>query len=170
MKYVVSIVGRPNVGKSTLFNRLIEQNKAITEDTSGITRDRHYGTGNWRGNNFTLIDTGGFVMFSKDIFEKKIAIQVKEALEESNLILFVVDTKDGLLPADEELANLLRTVKTPVLLVINKADNYNRTLDASNFYTLGFEKSFPIAAISGYGTGELLDEVIKQKEEFEKQK
>jgi GTP-binding protein len=158
--FTVAIVGRPNVGKSTLFNRLLEQRKAIVDDISGVTRDRHYGIADWNGKNFNLIDTGGFVPRSEDIFEKEIRKQVQIAMEEANLLLFVVDTTTGITDLDEEMAELLRRASRPVLLVVNKVDNAERALEATEFYGLGFDKVFFIASISGSGTGELLDEVV----------
>jgi GTP-binding protein len=157
--FTVAIVGRPNVGKSTLFNRLLEQRKAIVDDISGVTRDRQYGIADWNGKTFNVIDTGGFVAKSEDIFEKEIRKQVHIALDEANLLLFVCDTATGITDQDEEMADLLRRSTKPVLLVVNKVDNPERALDATEFYSLGFEKTFFLSSISGSGTGELLDEV-----------
>ena len=157
--FTVAIVGRPNVGKSTLFNRLLEQRKAIVDDVSGVTRDRQYGVADWNGKNFNVIDTGGFVANSEDVFEREIRKQVHIALEEANLLVFVCDTVTGITDQDEEMAAVLRKATKPVLLVVNKVDNAERALDATEFYSLGFEKTFFLSSISGSGTGELLDEV-----------
>lgn len=157
--FTVAITGRPNVGKSTLFNRLLEQRKAIVDDFSGVTRDRQYGIADWNGKTFNLIDTGGFVAQSDDIFEKEIKKQVEIAVEEANLILFVVDTTTGITDQDEDMAHVLRRSSKPVLLVVNKVDNAERALYATEFYALGFDKVFFISSISGSGTGELLDEL-----------
>ena len=155
--FTVAIVGRPNVGKSTLFNRLLEQRKAIVDDESGVTRDRQYGIADWNGKQFNVIDTGGFVSRSEDVFEQEIKKQVLIALDEADLILFVCDTVTGITGLDEEMADVLRRNKKPVLLVINKVDNAERGLQATEFYALGFEHTFFISSISGSGTGELLD-------------
>lgn len=157
--FTVAIVGRPNVGKSTLFNRLLEQRKAIVDDVSGVTRDRQYGVAEWNGKNFNLIDTGGFVAKSEDVFEREIRKQVRIALDEANLLLFVCDTVTGITDQDEEMADILRRSTKPVLLVVNKVDNGERALEATEFYALGFEHTFFLSSISGSGTGELLDEV-----------
>ncbi|MBA3829252.1 MAG: ribosome biogenesis GTPase Der [Taibaiella sp.] len=157
--FTVAIIGRPNVGKSTLFNRLLEQRKAIVDDVSGVTRDRQYGISEWNGKTFNVIDTGGFVNRSEDIFEKEIRKQVIIALEEANLLLFVCDTTTGITTLDEEMADVLRRTTKPVLLVVNKVDNSQRALAANEFYSLGFDKTFFLSSISGSGTGELLDEV-----------
>jgi GTP-binding protein len=157
--FTVAIVGRPNVGKSTLFNRLLEQRKAIVDDVSGVTRDRQYGVADWNGKNFNVIDTGGFVANSEDVFEREIRKQVHIALEEANLLIFVCDTVTGITDQDEEMAHILRRATKPVLLVVNKVDNAERALDATEFYSLGFDKTFFISSVSGSGTGELLDEV-----------
>ena len=155
----MAIVGRPNVGKSTFFNRMLEQRKAIVDDTSGVTRDRQYGVAEWAGKTFNVIDTGGFVPNSDDIFEREIRKQVLIALEEANAIIFVCDVTTGITNLDEAMADILRRGKKPVYLVINKVDNHERLLEASEFYSLGFEKIFFISSVSGTGTGELLDEV-----------
>src|SRR3954470_2289928 len=139
--FTVAIVGRPNVGKSTLFNRLLEQRKAIVDDISGVTRDRQYGVADWNGRVFNLIDTGGFVSSSDDVFEQEIKKQVIIALDEADLILFVCDTVTGITGQDEDMANVLRRGNKPVLLVVNKVDNAERALMASEFYGLGFEKT-----------------------------
>jgi GTP-binding protein len=158
--FTVAIVGRPNVGKSTLFNRLLEQRKAIVDDFSGVTRDRQYGVAEWCGKTFNVIDTGGFVSRSEDIFEKEIRKQVHIALDEADVILFVCDTATGITTLDDEMADVLRRSPKPVLLVVNKVDNAARQLEANEFYALGFEKVLFISSISGSGTGELLDEVV----------
>ncbi|GMQ28019.1 ribosome biogenesis GTPase Der [Algoriphagus confluentis] len=162
MANIVAIVGRPNVGKSTLFNRLVEERKAIEDNLSGVTRDRHYGHAQWSGKFFSVIDTGGYVTGSEDIFEAEIRKQVKLAIEEADVILFVVDCHDGLTDLDSEFANELRGTKKPLYIVANKADNLDKALMANEFYALGLSdyEIFPIAAVSGSGTGELLDEVI----------
>ncbi len=157
--FTVAIVGRPNVGKSTLFNRLLEQRKAIVDDVSGVTRDRQYGVADWNGKQFNLIDTGGFVSRSEDIFEIEIKKQVLIALDEADLLVFVVDTMTGITGQDEDMANVLRRGKKPVLLVVNKVDNAERSLMANEFYGLGFDKTFFVSSISGSGTGDLLDEM-----------
>ncbi|TMI61818.1 MAG: ribosome biogenesis GTPase Der [Bacteroidetes bacterium] len=161
MSFTVAIVGRPNVGKSTLFNRLLEQRKAIVDDVSGVTRDRQYGIADWNGKVFNVIDTGGFVARSEDVFEKEIAKQVLIAVEEANAILFMVDAATGITQLDDEMAALLRTSVKPVFLVVNKVDNSDRMLEATEFYSMGLEKIFFIAAASGSGTGELLDAVAE---------
>jgi len=161
MSYTVAIVGRPNVGKSTLFNRLLEQRKAIVDDVSGVTRDRQYGVADWNGKSFNVIDTGGFVHGSEDVFEKEIAKQVLIAVEESHAILFVVDATTGLTELDDAMARVLRKSPKPVFLTVNKVDDNQRLLEASEFYSLGFDKIFFIASASGSGTGELLDAVAE---------
>lgn len=169
MGFTVAIVGRPNVGKSTFFNRLLEQRKAIVDDISGVTRDRQYGIAEWNGKTFNVIDTGGFVPESTDVFEREIKKQVLIAVEEASAILFIVDVATGITDLDDAMANLLRRSAKPVFLVVNKVDNHDRMLEASEFYRLGFERIFFIAAISGSGTGDLLDEVtalIKDDEEY----
>lgn len=157
--FTVAIVGRPNVGKSTLFNRLLEQRKAIVDDISGVTRDRQYGIADWNGKSFNVIDTGGFVVGSDDVFEVEIRKQVEIALEEANLLLFVTDTTTGITDQDAAFTEVLRRGKKPVFLVVNKVDNSERMLDATEFYGLGFDQLFMVSAISGSGTGELLDEI-----------
>ena len=159
MSFTVAIVGRPNVGKSTLFNRLLEQRKAIVDDVSGVTRDRQYGVTDWNGKTYNVIDTGGFVSGSQDIFEKEIAKQVLIALEEANAIIFMVDATTGLTQLDDSMASLLRKSTKPVFLTVNKVDSNERLMEASEFYSLGFEHIFFFAAASGSGTGELLDAV-----------
>ena len=161
MSNIVAIVGRPNVGKSTLFNRLTQTRKAITDEFSGVTRDRHYGKSDWGGKEFSLIDTGGYVHFSDDIFEIEIRKQVELAIEESDVILFLVDVKDGITDLDKEISQLLRKTSKKVLLVVNKIDNSELLNNAIEFYNLGIGDYFAISSISGSGTGELLDELIK---------
>ncbi len=162
MANIVAIVGRPNVGKSTLFNRLVEERKAIEDNLSGVTRDRHYGHAQWSGKFLSVIDTGGYVTGSDDIFEAEIRKQVKLAIEEADVILFVVDCHDGLTDLDSEFANELRGTKKPLYIVANKADNREKAFMANEFYQMGLSafEIFPIAAVSGSGTGELLDAVI----------
>ncbi len=159
MAFTVAIVGRPNVGKSTLFNRLLEQRKAIVEDTPGVTRDRQYGICEWNGKSFYVIDTGGFVPDSEDIFEREIRKQVEVAVDEASVVVFVTDAATGITDLDDAMADVLRRSTKPVLLVVNKVDNNERLLEAAEFYSLGFEKLFFISSISGSGTGELLDEI-----------
>lgn len=161
MSNIVAIVGRPNVGKSTLFNRLTESRDAITNEAAGTTRDRHYGKCEWSGREFTVIDTGGYISGSDDIFESEINKQVKIAVEESDIILFLVDVYDGVTPLDEAVADLLRKSKKTVLLVANKVDNHQRINDIAEFYSLGLGEVFSISSTSGSGTGDLLDEVLK---------
>lgn len=162
MANIVAIVGRPNVGKSTLFNRLVEERKAIEDNMSGVTRDRHYGHAQWSGKFFSVIDTGGYVTGSDDVFEAEIRKQVKLAIEEADVILFVVDCIDGLTDLDSEFANELRSSKKPIYIVANKADNREKAMMSHEFYSLGISdfEIFPIAAVSGSGTGDLLDQVI----------
>ena len=159
MSYTVAITGRPNVGKSTFFNRLLEQRKAIVDDVSGVTRDRQYGVAEWAGKTFNVIDTGGFVAHSEDVFEKEIRKQVHIAMEEANAIIFMCDVTTGITNLDQEMADLLRRSTKPVYLLINKVDNHARMLEASEFYGLGFKNIFFVSSISGTGTGELLDEI-----------
>lgn len=160
MSYTVAIVGRPNVGKSTFFNRMLEQRKAIVDDISGVTRDRQYGVAEWTGKTFNLVDTGGFVPHSDDIFEREIRKQVLIALEEADAIVFMCDVTTGITDLDEAMADILRRSPKPSYLLINKVDNHDRLLEASEFYGLGFEKIFFVSSISGTGTGELLDEIV----------
>jgi GTP-binding protein len=159
MSFTLAIVGRPNVGKSTLFNRLLEQRKAIVDDVSGVTRDRQYGVTDWNGKTFNVIDTGGFVAGSEDVFEKAIAKQVMIAVDEADAIIFLVDAQTGMTNLDDSMADVLRRSTKPVFLTVNKVDNHDRMLEANEFYSLGFERIFFIAAASGSGTGELLDAV-----------
>lgn len=161
MSFTVAIVGRPNVGKSTFFNRLLEQRKAIVDDMSGVTRDRQYGVADWNGKNFNVIDTGGFVAGSEDVFEKEIAKQVLIAVDEADAIIFMVDAHTGMTDLDDSMADVLRRSTKPVFLTVNKVDDNNRLLEASEFYSLGFDKIFFIAAASGSGSGELLDAIAE---------
>lgn len=161
MSQIVAIVGLPNVGKSTLFNRLIGERKSIIDDTSGVTRDRIYGFSEWNGRNFTVIDTGGFVKGSSDIFEAEIRRQVQIAIDEANVIVFVVDVSTGITDLDEEIANMLRRNPKKVILAVNKVDNAVRQMSANEFWSLGFNDTVFISSISGSGTGELLDLVVE---------
>lgn len=161
MSLTVSIVGRPNVGKSTLFNRLIGHRKAIVHDEYGVTRDRHYGESFWNGKTFSVIDTGGYLPDEGDAITEGIREQIHLAMGESDLILFVVDTETGITSLDQAVASLLRKEEKPVLLVVNKCDNEEKRLEAVEFYNLGFEEFFPVSSISGTGTGELLDRVVE---------
>src|SRR5580658_2238223 len=156
MSFTVAIVGRPNVGKSTFFNRMLEQRNAIVDDESGVTRDRQYGITDWNGKTFNIVDTGGFVPRSEDVFEKEIKKQVLIALEEANAIIFMVDTATGITELDEAMADVLRRSQKPVFLAVNKVDNGDRLLEASEFYSLGFDNIFFISSMTGSGTGELL--------------
>ncbi|NTS43332.1 ribosome biogenesis GTPase Der [Flavisolibacter sp. BT320] len=165
MAFTVAIVGRPNVGKSTIFNRLLEQRKAIVEDTPGVTRDRQYGIAEWNGKSFYVIDTGGFVPESDDHFEREIRKQVRIAMDEASVILFVVDAATGMTDLDDSMADILRRATKPVCLVVNKVDNNERLLEASEFYSLGFETVHFISAMSGSGTGDLLDDVTAHVKE-----
>lgn len=160
MGNIVAIVGRPNVGKSTLFNRLMGEFKAIVDDFSGVTRDRHYGKAEWQDKEYTLIDTGGYVHNSTDIFEVAIRNQVKIAVEEADVVLFIVDVQVGITDLDSAFANLLRRSKKPVLVVVNKCDTFEKEHDSYEFYSMGFDKLFCISSGSGSGTGDLLDEII----------
>ena len=155
--FTVAIVGRPNVGKSTFFNRLLEQRKAIVDDVSGVTRDRQYGVAEWTGKSFNVVDTGGFVSQSDDVFEKEIKKQVLIAVEEANALIFMVDAATGITNLDEDMADVLRRSSKPVLLAVNKVDNHDRLLEATEFYGLGFDNIFFISSMTGSGTGELLD-------------
>ncbi len=170
MSAIVAIVGRPNVGKSTFFNRLIQRREAIVDATSGVTRDRHYGKSDWNGREFSLIDTGGYVLGSDDVFEQEIDKQVELAIEESDAIIFMVDVETGVTGMDEDVAKLLRRVDKPVFLVINKVDNAQRDADAVEFYALGLGEYYTLSSINGSGTGELLDalvEVLPEKEKLD---
>ena len=160
MSNLVAIVGRPNVGKSTLFNRLTQSRQAITDETAGVTRDRHYGKSEWGGVEFSVIDTGGYITGSDDIFEGEIRKQVELAIDEASIILFLVDAKDGITDSDIDVVHILRKTDKKVLLVVNKTDNSKLLEEAVEFYNLGIGEYFPISSISGSGTGELLDELI----------
>jgi GTP-binding protein len=162
MPNIIAIVGRPNVGKSTFFNRLVKSRIAIVDETAGVTRDRHYGTSDWNGVDFSVIDTGGYILGSEDIFEEEIRKQVELAIDESDVIVFMVDVTEGLSPMDEDVARLLRKSKKKVFLVANKVDNNVRSFNTGEFYKLGLGEVFGISAINGSGTGELLDEVVKE--------
>ena len=161
MSFTVAIVGRPNVGKSTFFNRMLEERKAIVDNISGVTRDRQYGVAEWNGKSFNLIDTGGFVHDSADVFETEIRKQVTIAVDEANAILFMCDAATGITALDEAMVDMLRQSKKPVFLVVNKVDNPERMLDATEFYSMGFEYIHFLSSISGSGTGELLDDLVK---------
>ncbi|MEY5069206.1 MAG: hypothetical protein RLZ47_1068 [Bacteroidota bacterium] len=161
MSNLVAIVGRPNVGKSTLYNRLTESRKAIVDDMSGVTRDRHYGVAEWIGKPFTVVDTGGYVAYSEDVFETAIREQVSIAIEEATVIIFMVDVTTGVTDLDDEIANILRRSKKPVFVVANKVDNNNLRNDAAVFYSFGLGEIYLISSMTGSGTGELLDEVVK---------
>ncbi|WP_034923912.1 ribosome biogenesis GTPase Der [Gillisia sp. CAL575] len=167
MGNIVAIVGRPNVGKSTFFNRLIQRREAIVDSVSGVTRDRHYGKSDWNGQVFSLIDTGGYVKGSDDVFESEIDKQVILAIEEADAIIFMVDVESGITGMDEDVANLLRRQDKPVLLAVNKVDNSKRLENAVEFYNLGLGELYPIASTSGSGTGELLDALIEMLPEVE---
>ncbi|MCC5925275.1 MAG: ribosome biogenesis GTPase Der [Bacteroidetes bacterium] len=158
---VVSIVGRPNVGKSTLFNRLIGERKAIVHDLAGVTRDRHYGESFWGGREFSLIDTGGYVPDDQDVMMQGIREQVHLAVDESDVILFIVDVETGITDLDKNIADLLRRQKRPVLVIANKADNEQRSWQASEFYALGYDEIFSVSSVNGTGTGDLLDRVVE---------
>ncbi|AFM04514.1 ribosome-associated GTPase EngA [Bernardetia litoralis DSM 6794] len=166
MSNIVAIVGRPNVGKSTLFNRLVEERKAIMHDESGVTRDRHYGQSEWNGNFFTVIDTGGYVVGSEDVFEKAIREQVEIAMEEASVILFMVDTHVGVNPLDEEFVKVLRRSRKPIYLVANKVENFEHRTNATEFYNLGIGELYCVSSQTGTGTGDLLDDVVKNFEEI----
>ena len=162
---IVAIVGRPNVGKSTLYNRLIGERQAIIDDTSGVTRDRQYGSSFWNGKTFTVVDTGGFVKHSEDVFESAIRSQVQIAVQEARVIIFMVDVTTGITDLDEEVADLLRRSDKPVFLAVNKVDNNQRMIDANEFWSLGFEETHFLSSITGSGTGELLDAVVEHIDE-----
>ncbi len=161
MSAIVAIVGRPNVGKSTFFNRLIQRREAIVDAISGVTRDRHYGKSDWNGKEFSLIDTGGYVVGSDDIFEKEIDKQVELAIDEADAIIFMVDVESGVTGMDEDVAKLLRRIDKPVFLTVNKVDNAKRAADAVEFYALGLGEYYTLSSINGSGTGELLDDLVK---------
>ena len=173
MPNIVALVGRPNVGKSTLFNRMLKKREAIVDSVAGVTRDRHYGTSDWNGREFTVIDTGGYIEGSDDAFEGEIRKQVELAIDEATVIIFVVDNQIGLTDMDKEVSRLLQRTDKPVLLAVNKVETNKNRLDAVEFYELGFEKYYTISAMDGSGTGDLLDEAVthfseeKHKDEFE---
>ncbi len=164
---IVAIVGRPNVGKSTLFNRLIEQRKAIVDSTAGVTRDRNYGKGEWNGVEFSVIDTGGYVVNSDDIFEAEINKQVHLAIDEADVILFVVDVESGTTDLDDAIAAILRRSSKDVVVVVNKVDNNARIIDAQEFYGLGLGEIYCVSSMTGSGTGEMLDQIVKSFENIE---
>ncbi|AEM69870.1 GTP-binding protein engA [Allomuricauda ruestringensis DSM 13258] len=161
MGAIVAIVGRPNVGKSTFFNRLIQRREAIVDAVSGVTRDRHYGKSDWNGKEFSVIDTGGYVLGSDDVFEKEIDKQVELAIDEADAIIFMVDVESGVTGMDEDVAKLLRRADKPTFLAVNKVDNSKRMADAVEFYALGLGEYYPLSSINGSGTGELLDALVK---------
>jgi GTP-binding protein len=161
MRNLVAIVGKPNVGKSTLFNRLVQKREAIVDPTSGVTRDRHYGKSDWNGREFTVIDTGGYVVGGDDAYEKEIDQQVLIAIEESDAIIFLVDVEEGINVMDEEVARLIRRSNKPVFLVVNKVDSALRIPASTEFYSLGMDNLFHISAINGGGTGEVLDALVE---------
>ena len=167
MNTIVAIVGRPNVGKSTLFNRLVQRREAIVDSVSGVTRDRHYGKSDWNGKEFSVIDTGGYIVASDDIFEGEIRKQVQLAIEESDIIVFVVDVEDGITPMDSEVAKILRKVKKPIFIAVNKVDNAMRVADAVEFYNLGLGDYHTISSINGSGTGDILDAIVAKIPEAE---
>jgi len=169
MGNIVAIVGRPNVGKSTFFNRLIQRREAIVDAVSGVTRDRNYGKSDWNGKVFSVIDTGGYVKGSDDIFESEIDKQVELAIDEADAIIFMVDVETGITGMDEEVAKLLRKVKKPVFLVVNKVDNSKRLENAVEFYSLGLGDYYPVASTSGSGTGDLLDALVEALPELEEE-
>ncbi len=164
---IVAIVGRPNVGKSTLFNRLVQRREAIVDSVSGVTRDRHYGKSDWNGKEFSVIDTGGYIVGSDDIFEGEIRKQVQLAIEESDIIVFVVDVEEGITPMDAEVAKILRKVKKPIFIAVNKVDNAMRVADAVEFYNLGLGDYHTISSINGSGTGDILDAIVAKMPEPE---
>lgn len=168
MPNVVAIVGRPNVGKSTLFNRLTETRQAIVDEVSGVTRDRHYGKAEWQGVEFSLIDTGGYIKGSDDIFEGEIRKQVKIAIDECTALLFVVDVVEGVTQFDTEVANIIRKSKKPALIIANKVDSHEKAAYSAEFYQFGLGNVFPISAISGSGTGDMLDALVEMLPKDEK--
>jgi len=173
MGNIAAIVGRPNVGKSTFFNRMTETKQAIVDEVSGVTRDRHYGKVFWNGMDFSIIDTGGYVTNSDDIFEEEIRKQVILALDEADVVIFLVDVVSGITDLDETIAGMLRKINKPVILVVNKVDNSERLYDASIFYGLGLGDYFPVSSINGSGTGDMLDKLtstfVKEKDEEEEE-
>lgn len=169
MGNIIAIVGRPNVGKSTFFNRLTETRQAIVDSTSGVTRDRHYGKSDWNGIDFSVIDTGGYIVGSEDVFEKEICKQVDLAIDESDVIVFMLDAREGLTPMDEEVANLLRKSKKKIFVVANKVDTSEKMHEASEFFSMGLGNIYPVSAINGSGTGELLDDIVKEFKHIKKE-
>lgn len=169
MGNIVAIVGRPNVGKSTFFNRLTESRQAIVDEISGVTRDRHYGRVIWNGKDFSIIDTGGYVTNSDDVFEEEIRKQVMLAIEEADVVVFLVDVISGITDLDETVAGMLRKINKPVLLVVNKVDNSQRLYDATAFYGLGLGDYFPVSSINGSGTGDMLDRLTSMLEKEEEE-
>ncbi len=161
MNKIVAIVGRPNVGKSTLFNRLAKKNQAIIDSQSGVTRDRHYSTSDWNGKTFTIIDTGGYIKGGSDSYEKEIDNQVMIAIEECDSVIFVVDVIDGINSSDRDIAKILHRTSKSIFLVVNKVDKNTMIKDSLEFYSLGFEKIYSVSAINGLGTGDFLDELVK---------
>jgi len=161
MSNIVAIVGRPNVGKSTLFNRLLERREAIVDSTSGVTRDRHYGKSDWNGVDFTVIDTGGYEVNSEDVFQEEISKQVQLAIDEATSIIFMMNVEEGLTDTDYEIHEMLRRAKKPVYIVINKVDSAKEELAATEFYQLGIEKYYTLSSATGSGTGEILDDVVR---------
>src|SRR6056297_763652 len=161
MGNIVAIVGRPNVGKSTLFNRLTESREAIVDPTSGVTRDRHYGKAEWAGTEFSVVDTGGYTVNSDDVFENEIKKQVELAIDEANVIIFVVDVTTGITDHDEAIANFLRRSSKPILVIANKVDTNDRIIQASEFYSLGLGEVYCISATNGGGTGDMLDAMVE---------
>src|SRR5699024_3779473 len=170
MANIVAIVGRPNVGKSTLFNRLTESRKAIVDDFSGVTRDRHYGSAEWTDKEFTIVDTGGYVQGEDDLIESGIREQVLIAIEEATVVLFMVDAKTGITDQDDEVAKILRRSKKPVYVVVNKVDTNELHFQTSEFYSLGLGNVYNISSITGSGTGDLLDEVVKDLKDDSEEK
>ena len=169
MGQMIAIVGRPNVGKSTLFNRLTQTRTAIVDDTAGTTRDRQYGKVDWAGKEFSIIDTGGWVVNSDDIFDSEINKQVELAIEQADEILFVVDSMNGVTDLDDHVASILRRSKKPVILVANKVDSNDWLYNVPEFYSLGLGEPYPVSAVNGYGTGDLLDEVVKKLPEADEE-
>ncbi|WP_128331584.1 ribosome biogenesis GTPase Der [Apibacter sp. HY039] len=167
MANIIALVGRPNVGKSTLFNRLLQKREAIVDSVAGVTRDRHYGKSDWNGVDFSVIDTGGYIVGSEDVFEEEIRKQVELAIEEASAIVFLVDVTEGITEMDQEVSSLLRRTDKPVFLVVNKVDNAMLENDAMEFYSLGFDKYYTISGMTGSGTGDLLDDIIPTFKEIE---
>lgn len=167
MNNIVAIVGRPNVGKSTLYNRLIGERQAIIDDISGVTRDRQYGSSFWNGKTFSVVDTGGFVHGSEDVFEAAIRSQVTIAIDEAAVIIFMVDVSTGITDLDEEIADMLRRTEKPVFLAVNKVDNAERQMEANEFWSLGFEETYFLSSMTGSGSGDLLDAVVEKLPEDE---